>query len=170
MTERDYQELREASWRRPLTAAEEARLQSYLAQHPEAQAEGESDTALNQLLDQVPDAPVSSNFTARVMQAIDREPTPIGSSWQAWWGRWVWSPVPRLAWAAVFMALAFLSYQHYQHRSSSELARGLVHFTANVGLSEPTIFQDFDAIQQLAETPLPTDEELWMVLNPSQNP
>ncbi len=62
-----FNKLREASWRRPLTASEEAELRAWLAAHPEARAEWESDTALNDLLSRVPNAPVPTNFTTRVL-------------------------------------------------------------------------------------------------------
>ena len=37
-----YDQLRELSWRRKLTGAEEARLRAWLAAHPEAQADWEA--------------------------------------------------------------------------------------------------------------------------------
>ena len=66
-----YQRLRELGWRRPLTAAEQVELRIWLAAHPEAQAEAEAEAALNQALTRLPAAPVPSNFTARVWQAIE---------------------------------------------------------------------------------------------------
>src|SRR5262245_52791940 len=73
MSEAEYQALLEASWRRRLTATEEARLQAWLAAHPEEQARWESESSLSQLLEQLPDVPVASNFTARVLQAARSE-------------------------------------------------------------------------------------------------
>ena len=70
MNESDYMKLREEAWRRPLTAGEKSQLQSYLLVHAEAQAEWEEEAALTQLLARAPDAPLSSNFTARIMQAM----------------------------------------------------------------------------------------------------
>ena len=71
MNDSEQQKLREASWRRPLAPDEEARLQQHLAAHPDAQAGWEEDLALNHLLAQTPAAPVASNFTARVLQAVE---------------------------------------------------------------------------------------------------
>ena len=73
MNEAEYQELQEAGWRRRLTPAEEARIQAWLAAQPERRAEWEAEAGLNQWLGQLPDVPVASNFTARVMQKLDRE-------------------------------------------------------------------------------------------------
>ncbi len=58
MNETEYRELMEASWRRQLTAAEEARLQAWLVAHPDEQPRWESESSLNQLLEQLPDVPV----------------------------------------------------------------------------------------------------------------
>src|SRR5262245_66668141 len=73
MSDSLYKELLEASWRRKLTPEEETRLQHYLAAHPEAQAEWEDEMALSFHLRQLPDAPLSSNFTARVLEAVELE-------------------------------------------------------------------------------------------------
>src|SRR5262245_52089399 len=73
MNESEYQALMEASWRRPLTDEEQARLDAWLRTHPAAHNEWEAEMALNRLLEQLPEAPVASNFTARVLQALDRE-------------------------------------------------------------------------------------------------
>ncbi len=68
-----YNRLRELSWRRKLTGAEEAELRAWLAAHPDAQADWEAEAGLNAALGRLPDAPVPSNFTARVLQAVERE-------------------------------------------------------------------------------------------------
>src|SRR5258705_11906991 len=88
MTDSEYRSLREAAWRRALTPDEKAQLQSYLLLHTEAQQHWEQESALNQVLLNLPDVPVSSNFTARVLQAVEldelqsqREPS------QAWLAR-----------------------------------------------------------------------------------
>ena len=66
-----YEALREASWRRKLTPEEEQQLRLWLAAHPEAEAEWEAETALNEKLAALPEVPVSSNFTARVLEVTD---------------------------------------------------------------------------------------------------
>ena len=70
--------MRELSWRRKLTSAEQAELDAWLAAHPEAAAQWQEEAALNALLEQLPGATVPSNFTARVMQDIDREMVDAG--------------------------------------------------------------------------------------------
>ncbi|MGH7972242.1 MAG: hypothetical protein ACREIC_26315, partial [Limisphaerales bacterium] len=86
---------RELNWRRKLTAAEEARLRSWFAEHPEARADWEAEAALSDALARLPDAPVASNFTARVMQtaelelAHDARPPKSGMSIWRLWTRWL---------------------------------------------------------------------------------
>ena len=88
-----YNHLRELSWRRKLTGAEEAELRAWLAAHPEAQADWEAEAGLNAALGRLPDVPVPSNFTARVLQAAEREAAAElrrpGWKWRVW---------PRLRW------------------------------------------------------------------------
>ena len=96
-----YNRLRELSWRRELTAAEEAELRAWLAAHPEAQADWEAEAGLNEALRQLPDAPVPSNFTARVLQAVEREAAlrerRRGARWRVWHGRGAGCPGLRFA-------------------------------------------------------------------------
>ncbi len=67
-----FSRLRETSWRRKLTETEAAELRTRLAADPAARADWEVESALNAALDRLPAAPVPTNFTARVMQAVDR--------------------------------------------------------------------------------------------------
>jgi len=48
-------------------------LREWLAAHPEAQESLDLETGLTEALRKVPDVPVASNFTARVLQAVERE-------------------------------------------------------------------------------------------------
>src|SRR5262249_40432154 len=102
MNEPRYHQLLEAAWRRRLTATEEAELRAWLAAHPELRADWETETALNEHLVQLPDAPVSTNFTARVLQAVERESAGV----QRPASRWPWilhSLLPKAAFAALFL-------------------------------------------------------------------
>src|SRR3954469_6162170 len=81
-------QLREAAWRRNLTPEEQASLRAWLAAHPDAARDWEQDHRLTAILAGLPPAPVSSNFTARVLQAIDRDTAasarrrPVPWSWR----------------------------------------------------------------------------------------
>ena len=76
----EFDSLREKSWRRKLTAGEEASLREWLAEHPEAKRDWEKDLQLTEALEKLPDVPVPSNFTARVLEAIERESEPASQS------------------------------------------------------------------------------------------
>jgi len=96
------QKLRELNWRRELTAAERAELRTWLAAHPEAQADWQTEAALSKFLARLPDAPVPSNFTARVLQAVERETRTSERAPQR--ARWWHVFLPRAAVAASVVA------------------------------------------------------------------
>ena len=103
MNDSEYQMLLVESWRRGLTPGEKACLQSFLAEQPERAADWERETALNDALNRLPDAPVASNFTSLVMQAVERESKrtePQGGESFGWFTRWLRRPASGLAWAA----------------------------------------------------------------------
>src|SRR6185436_14507392 len=86
-----YKRLRELSWRRPLTESEQAELRAWLAAHPEAEDDWETEKHLSAMLHKLPDAPVPSNFTARVRQAVEQETAAAGRRPgfpSRWAGRW----------------------------------------------------------------------------------
>src|SRR5437764_13135886 len=123
MTDSEYMSLREAAWRRPLTSDEKARLQSYLLVHADAQQDWEHEAALNQALLSLPDIPVSSNFTARVLQAIDLDELresqgPQSNRWLARLRLWL----PRFAVAGLVVGLGGLGYDRYHLHTLNEKA------------------------------------------------
>jgi anti-sigma factor RsiW len=155
---------RELSWRRKLTDAEEAELRAWLAAHPEARADLETETELNDLMDRLPQAPVPSNFTARVLQAVDREEA--RASRHPKLGSWRWIPrwFPRAAFAAVLLSAGLVSF--HQVRGAvrrAELARSVAAVSDVSSLPSPEILSNFDAIYALKPTP-PPDEELLALL------
>ena len=156
-----YRRLRELSWRRKLTAAEAIELSAYLAAHPEAQADWETEAALGEVLTRLDDAPVPSNFNTRVLQAIEHE---AGDRKLAPRKNWSWRVLlPR---AAVVMAVASLSlfaYQRYEVIVRAKLARSVAAVLNAQPLPSPQVLADFDAIRRLSKTP-PADEELLALL------
>src|SRR5437879_3337601 len=68
-----HERFRELNWRRKLSAAEENELRAWLAAHPEAEAEWEVEAGLTEALARMPNVPVASNFTARVLRAVEQE-------------------------------------------------------------------------------------------------
>lgn len=154
-----YQKLREILWRRPLTEPEQSELCAWLAAHPEAQAEVEAEDRLNAALAQWPEAAVPSNFTARVMQAIERDatvaqraPAPRPSWWQVL--------RPRLAAATAVLLGGFLIYQHNAGIQQQELTNAARQVAAAESLSDPAVMADFEVIASLSPMAVVADEKL----------
>lgn len=166
MNESEYQSLLEASWRRPLTADELARMEAWVSQHPEAQAEWEAETRLNSLLARLPDAPVASNFTSQVLQALDREERTLARTprvverLRRWFGR----PALRIAWSMLLVGALWFGYERHQNQVRREVASGMSVMANVAALSDPAVLQDFEAIQRLSQTSANADDELYSVL------
>ena len=160
MNESEFNELLELSWRRPLNSVEEARLQRYLSEHPEAQRLWDSEATLSQFLADLPAAPLSSNFTARVLQALDLDLAQAARQRSRSWWRGSW---PRLAWATSFLALSFLAYVQFDKHNEKELQRDIATLTTAMP-AEPRVLQDFETIRRLGQAPV-VDETLWVALN-----
>jgi anti-sigma factor RsiW len=167
MNESEYQSLLEASWRRPLSADELAQLEAWVAGRPEALAAWETEASLNNLLARLPDAPVASNFTARVLQAVERE-SKLAARHPVFLERvkrWFHRPAPRLAWAVLLVGVLWFGYDRHQANVRTEVAKGLTVLANVASLSDPAVLQDFDAIQRLSQTAPGVDDELYAVLN-----
>ena len=166
MNESEYQALVEASWRRSLTDDEEARLDAWLRVHPEAHNEWEAESALNRILEELPEAPVASNFTARVLQAVERE-SATAARHESVLDRlkhWFWRPAPRVAWALLAAGLLGFGYQQHQTNVRGQMAKGLSVLANVATLSGPVVLQDFEAIQRLGQSAPSDDEELYALL------
>ena len=160
-----YDRLRELSWRGKLTATEEGELRTWLAAHPEAQADWEVEAGLSEVLDRLADAPVASNFTARVLQAVEQEAAvkdrtrrQSGSAWH-WLLRWI----PKAALGAMVVGVGLFSYHEVKATRRSELAQSVAAVSEVSSLPSPEILKDFEAIRALNQTP-PPDEELIALL------
>ncbi len=154
---------RELSWRQKLTDCDENELRAFLAAHPEARLDWEDEAGLNKLLQQLPDAPVPSNFTARVLQAVEREsivPSRARFDGRAWWLRIF---APRAAVAAVVLGMGLFAWHHHQVERRIELARSITMISKAGPLPSPEVLANFDAIRHLSQTPAP-DEELLALL------
>ena len=160
MNEMDFQKLKETSWRRRLTTREKAALNSYFAVHPEARTQWEDESELSDLLGKLPDAPVSTNFTARVLQESQRGErwnSPIGHG-AFHWLRFNW--MPRIALASLVVFIGLLSLQQYK-RTQIALDVAAVSSAATAALPQQWL-EDFDAIRSLS--PQPVDNELLAAL------
>src|SRR6266496_3919111 len=129
-----YKQLRELSWRRPLTESEQAELRAWLAAHP--------------------DAPVPSNFTARVLQAVGQEAAAAGQR-PGFQRAWRWRVfLPRTAAAVVVVGLGLFAYHRYEaHRLAVDV--GIVAAVPEVPKLE--VLEDFEAIRRLGSAPRPDE-------------
>ncbi len=150
-------ELRELLWRRPLSEAEQLRS----GDRPETRAELEREARLNAALEQLPTAQVPSNFTARVLQAIDMEEArPATRGWRWALPRWV----PRLAVTAAVMAVSAVSWRHYEVvQQRTALARSVAAVTANAPLPGVEAWKNFDAIKRMGQAQRADDELLALM-------
>lgn len=157
-----YQRLREIGWRRELTAAEQEDLRAWLAAHPEAAADQALESALNEAMVQLPAAPMASNFTARVLQAIAHEerqavPRPRGSNW-------VWRILaPRAAAAVVLLGLGAFATQLYRAKQWNVIGDSLVTIATVPTMPSPQALEDFEVIQKM-DSDSAADRELIALL------
>jgi anti-sigma factor RsiW len=146
-----------------LSSDEEEQLQGFLAANPEQRALWEEEINLNQLLRQMPDVSLSSNFTARVVQRArgEREVRSRGP-WGFWQrlvlGHWM----PKAATVAALVGVGLLTYHQQQATARKEMARTLASLTLPANSVE--LLENFDAIQRLAQVPHEDDRDLIAAL------
>jgi anti-sigma factor RsiW len=157
----ELQRLRELSWRRPLDASEQSALRARCAADPRAMADAAEDNALTEALARLPDAPVPSNFTARVLNAIQRDESDRRRSRTgrpAWWR----GLVPRFALAAAVAAACLMTFRHFENVQRVRAVKNWLA-VASPALSNPEVIEDFDVIRQLSPA-LAADEELIQLM------
>jgi hypothetical protein len=147
--------LRELVWRRKLTDTERAELRA----SPEAQMDLEVESHLTEGLARLPDAVVPSNFTARVLQAVERKQArPRATSWQ-----WGWRVlVPRLAVGVAVIGIAGLTYQRHEFNQRARLAQNVALMAEAQPLPSVEALKNFNAIQRMSQPH--ADEELLALL------
>jgi hypothetical protein len=161
----DYQKLNETGWRRSLTPGEEARLRGIVGAQPALRDQWEEEAALNRLLARMPAARVSSNFTARVVQAAHAaSPTPAWSQRLApfqWLSRnWM----PRVALGLAMVCCGVFSFREYQAIHRAQMAREVISAGGLAALPPMEWLKDFDTINRLNKVSL-ADNDLLAVLH-----
>jgi hypothetical protein len=141
--ENDPSNLRESLWRRKPADAERAKLSA----EPDLAAEARLTAALAK----TPNVPVASNFTARVMDAIEREEQ-LAARARGW--RWSWRFMfPRVAMAAAVLVFSGVSIQHYEANSyRHEMIRTVVMVTGDKSAPSVDVLKDFDVIQRMSQS------------------
>lgn len=138
------------------TGSEETRLER----------EWDEDIALDHLLDDLPRAPVSSNFTAQVVQLIDQERNSRRSRWaDSWWSYWpAVSFARKLAVTSLMVTIGLFAYYEYQISVRQELARSVVAVGNVASLPTLDMLEHFEAIRRLNLVPQEVDFELLAAL------
>jgi hypothetical protein len=118
---------------------------------------------LRELLARLPDAPVPSNFTARVMQAVELEESRRARRWKIF--TWDWHAIlPRAAAVAVVVMAAGLAWhQHEMVSHRTALARSVALVANTQPLPSVEALNNFDAIQRMSQ-PAHADDELLALL------
>ena len=133
----------ESLWRRQLTAAARAGLNG--------QPELELEARLTDALAKIPDALVPSNFTSRVLDAVELEEARAARS-QGWALNWrrLW---PRVAVAAAILIFAGVGIQRHETNSHRlALAKNVVLLATSQPPPSVDALENLDAIQRMSQS------------------
>ena len=112
---------------------------------------------LRRLLSRLPDVPVASNFTARVLQAVELEET-RHSGWRIFY--WNWRVLfPRVAVTATVVGFAAVAF--HQHELSVRYQKAeSVYLVASQPIPSKEALENFDAIRRMSQTAHPDNDLL----------
>jgi anti-sigma factor RsiW len=166
MSSLKYHQWREADLKRELSPEERAQLRAYLDAHPEENRDIIADLSLNRILRQLPNRPVSSNFTDQVLQAVAKvqrqEPAIVTARGWSW--RRLNHYLPRWAMAGLLIGVGLFSYRQYQLQSRFELARTVMTVSNFSTLAPVEVWENYDAIVRLSHVPVNVDDDLLKAL------
>ena len=116
---------------------------------------------LSQALARLPDAAVPSNFTARVIQAVELEESRRSRRWSFGWN---WHALlPRVAVTAAVVLFAGMTLHHHELTSRrTALARNIALVAGSQPLPSVEALKNFDAIQRMSQPR--ADDELLALL------
>jgi hypothetical protein len=157
-------EWRERFWRDHTSAVREESLRAWLAAHPEATADLQAEASLTEAMRRLPDVPLPSNFSARVLQAarageiknprLDLFPLPF-------WKRFPWAT--GLASAALVVFAGLVSYQRIEAISRAKILASVLLVSEVPSRPSPEVLENLDTIRRLTPSVAP-DEELIALL------
>jgi anti-sigma factor RsiW len=171
MDSAEYEKLRLKALRHALSPAEAAVWEAHLIAHPEARQDWEEEQLLSQSLQRLPDVPVPTNFTARVLSAVNRaerldaEAVPASVALAQWWRALGWSR--QVALTALLLGLSVLGYRQYQLARLAErveAGRNLAEVSIAADLPSIELLRDFEAIRRLSPLPPEADADLAVAL------
>ena len=165
MEHHELNRLRDTLARRPLTTQERDYVSRHLADQPGVQADWEAESNLTWLLTQLSDVPLASNFTARVLQAVE---TPSARRPRYFW-RWLGFGHPALQFAGLALCamILFSGFSLGQRIGRARMASSVASVVRSVeaasGLAQlppVEVLQDFEAIHRFSQSPVRADVEL----------
>jgi negative regulator of sigma E activity len=116
---------------------------------------------LRKMLSRLPDAPMASNFTARVLQAVDLEESRRARQW-SFILNWR-ALLPRVAVAAVAICFAGLAvHRHEINSRRAVFAKNVALVAGAQPLPSVEALKNFDAIQRMSQPR--ADEELLALM------
>jgi anti-sigma factor RsiW len=151
-----------------LSDEEKNRLESLISSDARLKSEWEEELALNELLAKAPDAPVSTNFTSLVMQAVAKERREAAHKTSTF--RWLRFGFARVtAGLAVVLVIGLGLHNRYEKSQRTELAAGLRDLTTVASVldqkhSAVETLQDFEAIQKLSRVPGSSELDMELLL------
>ena len=116
---------------------------------------------LRELLSRLPEAPVASNFTARVLQAIDLEESRQSRRWSFIlnWRAFL----PRAAVATAAILFAGLTLQHHEAGVYRAAVAKNVALVAKMPMPDAEALKNFDAIRRMSQPARPDNELLVLM-------
>ena len=157
----EFERFREISWRRALTDAELSELGTWLAIHPEFRVEWEAEMALSTSLMRLPGPEVPSNFTARVLQTVERDAAVESHTGPGWWqaftrkARWVTAG----ALTAIAVLIGFGVHERQIQAHELALANRMREFSK----ANTEVLANFETIKAINQGPAPDDQLLALL-------
>lgn len=161
----ELNDLMDKARRRVLHPDDRKRVEQLLEADPAAWPDWKEDMALTQLLDGIPDAPVATNFTSRVMQAValeDSRTKPRGIPLTLYWLTHSW--FARLGIVTSVAIAAVLGWQQNQKWERAALAESMVTISEVAAVPSVEILKDFEVIQSLGAVPPAAEVEADLTL------
>ncbi len=152
MNNATFEELLALRHKRPLTPDEQARLQAWLVRHPADRARWTEESALSAALHRLPDAPVPSNFMARVWQDIEAVERRGQGSRSGWLSRFRWPSLAQQFALATLMLAAVMVIQNRRAHSPARLAQSIEQVTTLTTLPSIEMLKDFEVISRLNQS------------------
>jgi hypothetical protein len=156
-----YNQLKEKSWVEPLSAEENAELRQYFSANLDMQRDWDEDATLTTALNRLPNAPVSSNFTSLVMQAVKRADGETEGKRGRWRSFWRYGWLPRFGVALGMLCLGTFSFHEYQVAARARLAADVKEFAETAPIPQVEWLKNFETIEQMSKVQV-ADNDLLM--------